>query len=561
MDANGDALMMSGDVLKWSSEDVKQWLLIEGFQDFVNIIEPHDVTGIDLLMLSEQDWRDLIAKYGLENANSIPSGQNKSKNQILSSKNSCPNTIRLRRFLFKINNLKISQASHLSPDVGFCLGLHGWPYVPSASTKAISTRKFSTNSTLFNNPELPSDDNEVCKTSPSPNEEGEGDTHQLRNYVMCPNCHQIRMQKKTEIPKERWKTILAFLYVLLVSWWTAFVMVVVHDRVPDMEKYPPLPDILLDNIPLIPGAFEMCELCGMVLMCIWIFVLIFHKHRWVLMRRFFSLSGTIYLLRSVTMLITSLSVPGKHLECAPRPYGDIYNKLYNAFVIWTGAGLTLQGVRTCGDYMFSGHTVGLTLLNFFITEYTSHIYMLHTFTWVCNLFGVFFILAAHEHYSIDVFVAFYIASRLFMYYHTLANQKLPPYYNVTPTNKENGTKKLDLNGNSPKYDDEIEQKQILQFWFPLFTFFESGIEGGRIPNVFEYPFTIAEFKTVKDWIVSSFERKVNGNLGKNSKLETNKSQDVNLLSKLNHSDIELPKNDHKSNGTRRRTKRKVEKEN
>ena len=34
MDANGDALMMSGDVLKWSSEDVKQWLLIEGFQDF-----------------------------------------------------------------------------------------------------------------------------------------------------------------------------------------------------------------------------------------------------------------------------------------------------------------------------------------------------------------------------------------------------------------------------------------------------------------------------------------------------------------------------------------------
>jgi hypothetical protein len=42
------------------------------------------------------------------------------------------------------------------------------------------------------------------------------------------------------------------------------------------------------------------------------------------------------------MLITSLSVPGKHLDCAPRPYGDIYNKLYNAYVIWTGAGMTLQ---------------------------------------------------------------------------------------------------------------------------------------------------------------------------------------------------------------------------
>ncbi|XP_063220432.1 ceramide phosphoethanolamine synthase-like isoform X2 [Bacillus rossius redtenbacheri] len=259
------------------------------------------------------------------------------------------------------------------------------------------------------------------------------------------------------------KALISLLYLFVVTWITAFVMVIVHDRVPDMKRYPPLPDIFLDNVPPIPWAFKMCEWTGTVLFIILVAVLLFHKHRFILLRRFFALSGTVFLLRCVTMLITSLSVPGAHLQCAPRRSPEegagLYTKILEAYSIWKGAGLSIRGVRTCGDYMFSGHTVALTMLNFFITEYTPrHLYFLHIFTWLLNMFGIFFILAAHEHYSIDVFIAFYITSRLFLYYHTLARHQVLVR------------------------EDRIRTR----VWFPLFSFFESST-AGSVPFEYESP--------------------------------------------------------------------------
>lgn len=57
------------------------------------------------------------------------------------------------------------------------------------------------------------------------------------------------------------------------------VMVVVHERVPDSKRYPPLPDIFLDNVPHIGWAFWACEVTGAMLFAIWVCVLVFHKYR------------------------------------------------------------------------------------------------------------------------------------------------------------------------------------------------------------------------------------------------------------------------------------------
>lgn len=79
---------------------------------------------------------------------------------------------------------------------------------------------------------------------------------------------------------EIWKAFISLGYLFIVTWITAIVMVIVHDRVPDMKKYPPLPDIFLDNVPHIPWAFDMCEVTGTLLFAIWLVVLISHKYRY-----------------------------------------------------------------------------------------------------------------------------------------------------------------------------------------------------------------------------------------------------------------------------------------
>ncbi|XP_071036308.1 sphingomyelin synthase-related protein 1 isoform X1 [Parasteatoda tepidariorum] len=403
----------------WTVSDVSQWLEENGFSEYITLFSAtHRIDGKALLTLSENDLKSpplsmrvlgdikrlAICLHELQMLNPVVLPHWRPSGDDISSHRNCHNGTKLRRRRHRREASDSSDlntiASEFSEDEGEYSGSHRQPSL------------------------------------------------------------MITVKLKPEV----WKTAVGLVYFFSVTWLTAIVMVIVHDRVPDMQTYPPLPDIFLDNIPYMPWAFSMCELTGIILFLIWMAILFFHKHRFILLRRMFSLFGSVFLLRCITMIITSLSVPGKHLECKARHFGEWSEKIRTAFLIWLGGGMSIQGVRTCGDYMFSGHTVALTLLNFFITEYTPRsMYYLHTFTWVLNIFGVFFILAGHEHYSIDIFIAFYISTRLFLYYHALAN-------------------------NRAFVRDDRRRTRI---WFPLFYFFESGVEG-PVPNEYEWPLSIPE---------------------------------------------------------------------
>ena len=87
--------------------------------------------------------------------------------------------------------------------------------------------------------------------------------------------------------------------------------------------------------------------------------------RMIVLKRIMVIVATAFVMRCVTMYVTSLAVPEDHLECDALHLGpSVEAKLRRAWEITSGMGMSISGVRTCGDYMFSGHTVMLTVLNY-----------------------------------------------------------------------------------------------------------------------------------------------------------------------------------------------------
>ncbi|XP_072315288.1 phosphatidylcholine:ceramide cholinephosphotransferase 2-like [Eucyclogobius newberryi] len=237
------------------------------------------------------------------------------------------------------------------------------------------------------------------------------------NYVKIAEDHG------KSLPTEWWKTGVAFLYAVFNLFFTTVVITVVHERVPDKSLNPPLPDKFFDYIDRVPWAFTVTEVNGLILVALWTVQWIFLKHKAIVGRRCFFLIGTLYMYRCVTMYVTTLPVPGKHMVCAPKLNNDSSGKIWRILRLISGGGLSMTGTHLmCGDFLYSGHTVMLTLSYLFIREY-SPLWM-WWYRWACwflSASGVVCILLGHEHYSVDVVVAYYITTRLFWWYHTMAN--------------------------------------------------------------------------------------------------------------------------------------------
>ncbi|KAE8589973.1 hypothetical protein XENTR_v10017884 [Xenopus tropicalis] len=233
-------------------------------------------------------------------------------------------------------------------------------------------------------------------------------------------------ERNQPFPDEWGKTLIAFLYALCCFIFTTVMISVVHERVPSKTEEAPLPDVFFDYFDRVQWAFSICEINGMILVGVWLCQWILLKHKSIISRRFFCIVGTLYLYRCITMYVTTLPVPGMHFNCSPKLFGKWEAQTRRILKMLAGGGLSITGSHTlCGDYLYSGHTVMLTLTYMFIKEYSSpRLWLYHWICWFLSCVGIFCILLAHDHYTVDVVVAYYITSRSFWWYHTMANQQV-----------------------------------------------------------------------------------------------------------------------------------------
>lgn len=271
-------------------------------------------------------------------------------------------------------------------------------------------------------------------------------------------------KEEPRFPPEKWKTFVAFTFFVGNVIVNLTCLAIVHDRVPDRARYPPLPDVFFDLFPPADWALDVSEI--IIVVCIWssLAFIFMHRHRFIILRRVFMIMGLMYFMRSITMFVTQVPIASTTYYCSPKENSTTAALVAKRVLrLLSGFGLSINGQHIyCGDYIYSGHTVILTMSYLVVKEYTPRQYfILHWIWWTASGVGVVFVLLSRGHYTIDVVIAYYVSTRVFWIYHTVANNA--SLKNASPNN----------------FLSRI-------WWFPLFSYFEKNVYG-VVPRQYEWP--------------------------------------------------------------------------
>ncbi|ORZ41200.1 PAP2 superfamily C-terminal-domain-containing protein [Catenaria anguillulae PL171] len=159
----------------------------------------------------------------------------------------------------------------------------------------------------------------------------------------------------------------------------------INTRLPDLgHDY--LPDLTSNSQP-IPDYFIVTLTAMTTIM------LVFHKHRLALLRRYFFTHGVLLIFRSITINVTT--VPDPNPVCQNRVPSPSFFRQVNPFF-----------PDTCGDMIYSGHSVVLTIVALAWHQYGPQHWSVKRSIWALSILGMLSLIACRYHYTVDVVLSF-----------------------------------------------------------------------------------------------------------------------------------------------------------
>jgi len=242
---------------------------------------------------------------------------------------------------------------------------------------------------------------------------------------------------------------------------TTVSLIITNEKVPETSS---LPDLILDQVTYWPAGVAVSETIMAVTMVSAFTTVMMHKHRSIILRRIFFIVGMMYYYRAITMSITVLPKPDQYWTCPKQnsslTFQDIWTKLTR---VAGDGGISLGDKQQfCGDYIFSGHTMVLIMSYLIVKEYSSQSFpLLRWFCFFLFLTGVAALLLGRGHYSVDVLLGYWVTTRTWAMYHTMANT------------------------NTLKIKDKHNTLQTL-WWWRVFLFLEGEVPG-PLPQEYSLP--------------------------------------------------------------------------
>uniref|UniRef100_A0A8C8SFN1 Sphingomyelin synthase-like domain-containing protein n=1 Tax=Pelusios castaneus TaxID=367368 RepID=A0A8C8SFN1_9SAUR len=257
-------------------------------------------------------------------------------------------------------------------------------------------------------------------------------------------------------PAEWHKTFAMLLYAGCSLLLSSSVIVFVNSWSSAKHVLSPFPDLIPTYIGHADWIFKASEVSSLVLLILWSIQWFLLRYKSIVGRRFLFIIGTLHLYRTLTIYGTVLPVPSSDMTCEEK---DKILLPHTSVQMIKQKKVSRHGTQIIfyTDSYITANSEDLLL----VSDSPGKFWVYHLLCWFLCVMGAASVMFTHITLLLDVIAAYFITTRMFWWYHTLANNqclKIPSPHN---------------------YLSRI-------WWFRIFVFCEENVMG-TIPLSYSWP--------------------------------------------------------------------------